>query len=75
MFKMYIILYKILNMKKYLVTIVLIIGYYDQEYNEPKLRNVEYEVTANSESEAKTEAKWNLDKSSFSVWEIYTELI
>lgn len=59
-------------MKKYLVTLVLIVGYYDSEYNEPRLRNIDIEVEAENENKAISKAK-DLDQTGFSVWESYAE--
>ena len=59
-------------MKKYKVTIQLIIGYYDSEYQSPKLRDAEYIVDAENKFQAEKKAK-EMDNTSFSVWEIITE--
>lgn len=61
-------------MKKYLVTLVLIVGYYDNEYNEPRLRFSEITVEAATELNAIKQAK-DLDRTGFSVWESYCEEI
>jgi hypothetical protein len=62
-------------MKNYLVTIVLIIGYYDKENTEPKLKSVEYKVNSDKPGNTIYIAKNTLDKSSYSVWESYAEEI
>ena len=59
-------------MAKYNVTLSLIIGYYDSEYENPKLRDANYEVEADSEKEAIAKAK-EIDNTSFSLWEAYVE--
>jgi len=61
-------------MKKYNVTISLIVGYYDDEDNTPKLKLQQFEVMANSETEAIKEAQ-KLDTSLLSVWETYANEI
>lgn len=57
-------------MKKYLVTLVLIIGYYNGDYDSPCFKYEEYEVNADDEAEAKHIGK-QLDESKFSVYESY----
>lgn len=61
-------------MKTYLVTLALIIGYYDEDYNEPKLYYAEHLVQAHSEDDAKRAAR-QMDKTSYSVYESYAEEI
>lgn len=61
-------------MKKYIVTLVLIVGYYDNEYNEPRLRFNEITIEADTELNAIKQAK-DLDQTGFSVWESYCEEI
>lgn len=70
-------------MKKYLVSIVLITGYYTTaneegseltDYEQPNLRTVRFEVEANSEHDAISKAK-DMDNSKLSVWETYAQEI
>lgn len=63
-------------MKKYLVTIHLITGYYESEekYDNPKLKAVEFEVEAANESKAIELAK-DFDESKLSVYETFAEEI
>jgi len=63
---------------KYIVTIVLITGYYwddntGYDLNSPKLKQVDFEVIANSETEAITIAKQK-ETSGHSIWESYASL-
>lgn len=53
---------------------MLIIGYKDQENENPILKRSEFEVKAKNENEAIDIAK-NLDTSKYSVWESYCETI
>lgn len=61
---------------KYLVTIVLVTGYYwnekteDYDLDSPKLKPVEFEIEANDEFEAMEIAK-KKENSSYSIWESY----
>lgn len=63
-------------MKKYLVTIVLVVGYHWDEsegsydLDSPKLQQVDFEMEANTESEAISLAK-DKETSKHSVWESY----
>ena len=63
---------KPIETKKWLVTIVLIVGYYNHDNDKPRLRYDKYEVEAETEKEAIDKAK-ELDKTLFSVWESYAE--
>ena len=55
---------------RYTVILSLIIGYEDGNIDYPKTKQVEYEVWASSERDAKERAK-ELDKSSYSIYESY----
>jgi hypothetical protein len=62
------------KVKKYCVTICLIDGYYDREYNEPRIKQVDFTVLADDEKSAIEIAK-RQDKSHLSVWESYANEI
>lgn len=55
-------------MKQYNVQLHLIMGYYDEEYNEPKIQIQEYRIEAESEEDAIRKAK-QLDRSKLSVYD------
>lgn len=57
-------------MKTFTVTLALILGYYDDEHNEPRLRFDNFDVLALDERGAITKAK-ELDMTGFSIWESY----
>ncbi|HEV3223903.1 MAG TPA: hypothetical protein VGZ90_13535 [Puia sp.] len=61
-------------MNKFKVVLELIVGYYDENYEEPKLRRQEYEVMATDERDAINQAK-QLDKTSFSIWDTYADIM
>ena len=60
-------------MKNYKVTLLLVVNpSRDIDLQEPETKQVEFQVEANSEAEARVKAK-NLDDSKLSVWESYAE--
>lgn len=61
-------------MKPYLVTLCLIVGYYDSENENPIIKQVEYTIQANSEAESKRIAKETGD-SKCTCWESFCEEI
>jgi len=61
------------KMKNYKVTLLLVVNpSRDIDLQEPETKQVEFQVEANSEAEARVKAK-NLDDSKLSVWESYAE--
>ena len=60
-------------MKNYKVTLLLVVNpSRDIDLQEPETKQIEFQVEANSEAEARVKAK-NLDDSKLSVWESYAE--
>jgi len=61
------------KMKNYKVRLLLVVNpSRDIDLQEPETKQVEFQVEANSEAEARVKAK-NLDDSKLSVWESYAE--
>jgi phosphopantothenate synthetase len=59
---------KLKLLKRYEVTISLVVGYNDDEERTPKLKHKDFEVEAENETEAIEKAK-ELETSLFSIWE------
>lgn len=58
----------------YEVTLMLIDGYYDHEYNEPRLKPSYFTITADSEELAIKKAK-QINTSPLSIWESFATQI